>query len=166
MTMFQFQNLLSAPNEPEAPVDDQPSYSEDESTQPTQSTSIQSSPLSAPAGSTLTDPSSSAITKSISVTPQAQLSALQMQSSAQQDQRGFIHALLVKAQAKIQSNKQKKLDKIILFAQKKKIFANEDIQKLLHISSATTTRYMVKLVEQGRLARIGSPRDAKYQFVR
>ena len=92
--------------------------------------------------------------------------APQPQSSAQQDQSGFIHALLVKAQAKIQSNKQKKLDKIILFAQKKKIFANEDVQKLLHISSATATRYMVKLVEQGRLARVGSPRDAKYQFVR
>jgi Fic family protein len=74
--------------------------------------------------------------------------------------------LLAKAQAKIQSNKQKKLDKIAQFAQKKQIIANEDIQKLLHISSATATRYMVKLVEQGRLARVGSPRDAKYQFVR
>jgi DNA-binding MarR family transcriptional regulator len=165
MTMFQFQNLLSAPNEPEAPVDDQPSYSEDESTQPTQSTSIQSSPLSAPAGSTLTDPSSSAITKSISVTPQAQLSALQMQSSAQQDQVGFIHSLLIKAQAKIQSNKQKKLNEIIQLAQKKQIIKNEDVQKLLRISSATATRYLAKLVEQGHLIRVGSPRDAKYQFV-
>ena len=90
----------------------------------------------------------------------------QPQSPAQQDQTGFIRALLAKAQAKIQSNKQKKLDKIILFAQKKKIVANEDIQKLLHVSSATATRYLVKLVQQGRLTRIGNPRDAKYQFVR
>ena len=92
--------------------------------------------------------------------------APQPQLSAQQDQTGFIHALLAKAQAKIQSNKQKKLDKIILFAQKKKIFANEDVQKLLHVSSATATRYLVRLVQQGRLARVGNPRDAKYQFVR
>ena len=90
----------------------------------------------------------------------------QPQSPVQQDQTGFIHVLLAKAQAKIQSNKQKKLDKIMLFAQKKKIIANEDIQLLLHISSATATRYLVKLVQQGRLARVGNPRDAKYQFVR
>ncbi|MEI6305139.1 MAG: hypothetical protein WCP09_03960 [Candidatus Taylorbacteria bacterium] len=95
-------------------------------------------------------------------TPQAP----QLQSSAQPDQTGFIRALLAKAQAKIQFNKQKKLDKIILFAQKKKIVANEDIQLLLHISSATATRYLVKLVQQGRLARVGNPRDAKYQFIR
>ena len=90
----------------------------------------------------------------------------QPQSPAQQDQTGFIRALLAKAQAKIQSNKQKKLDKIIQYAQKKKIIANEDIHKLLHVSSATATRYLVKLVQQGRLARIGNPRDARYQFVR
>jgi len=92
--------------------------------------------------------------------------APQAQSPAQSDQTGFIRALLAKAQAKIQSNKQKKLDKIILFAQKKKIIANEDIQLLLHISSATATRYLFKLVQQGRLARVGNPRDAKYQFLR
>ena len=92
--------------------------------------------------------------------------APQPQSPAQQDQTGFIRALLAKAQAKIQSNKQKKLDKIILFAQKKKIAGNEDIQLLLHVSSATATRYLVKLVQQGRLARVENPRDAKYQFLR
>ena len=92
--------------------------------------------------------------------------APQPQSPAQPDQTGFIRALLAKANAKIQSNKQKKLDKILQFAQKKKIIANEDIQKLLHVSSATATRYMVKLVQQGRLARVGNPRDAKYQFLR
>ena len=92
--------------------------------------------------------------------------APQTQSPVQQDQTGFIHSLLIKAQAKIQFNKQKKLDKIMLFAEKKKIIANEDVQKLLHISSATATRYLVKLVQQGRLARARNPRDAKYQFLR
>jgi hypothetical protein len=96
------------------------------------------------------------------LTPQAP----QPQSPAQPDQTGFIRALLAKAQAKIQSNKQKKLDKIIMFGQKKKTIANEDVQKLLHVSSATATRYLVKLVQQGRLSRVGNPRDAKYQFVR
>lgn len=109
--------------------------------------------------STSSMPLVSAPAPQTSVTPQPQ-------SLAQQDQAGFIRALLVKAQAKIQFNKQKKLDKIVQFAQKKKIVANEDIQKLLHVSSASATRYLVKLVGQGHLARAGNPRDAKYQFLR
>lgn len=90
----------------------------------------------------------------------------QTQSLAQQDERGFIKGLLIKAQAKVQFNKQKKLDKIIQLAQKKGIITNDDVQKLLYVSDATATRYLVKLVEQGRLTRLGSPRDAKYQFLR
>ena len=116
-------------------------------------------PSSAPVQSV---PTESAPSAPAPVTPQAP----QTQSPAQPDQTGFIRALLAKAQTKIQFNKQKKLDKIILFAQKKKIVANEDIQLLLHISSATATRYLVKLVQQGHLARVGNPRDAKYQFLR
>ena len=95
-------------------------------------------------------------------TPQAP----QSQSSAQFDQAGFVRGLLIKAQAKIQFNKQKKLERIMVLAQKKKIITNDDVQKLLYVSDATATRYLVKLVQQGRLVRAGNPRDAKYQFVR
>ncbi len=91
--------------------------------------------------------------------------ASQPQSLAQQDQTGFIRALLAKANAKLHSNRQKKLDNLMLMAQKKKIITNDDVQKLLRVSDATATRYLVKLVQQGRITRIGSPRDAKYQFV-
>ncbi len=91
---------------------------------------------------------------------------VQTQSLAQQDQVGFMKSLLIKAQAKIQFNKQKKLEKIIQFAQKKKTITNDDVQQLLRVSDATATRYLVKLVQQGRISRVGSPRDAKYQFVR
>ena len=129
-------------NEPESEVPE--ALNEAPTPEPIQPVSTQSTP-SAPAA----------------LTPQAP----QSQSPAQQDQTGFIRALLAKAQAKIQFNKQKKLDKIILFAQKRKIIANEDIQKLLHVSSATATRYLVKLVQQGRFARVGNQRDAKYQFL-
>ena len=90
----------------------------------------------------------------------------QTQPLAQQDERGFIKSLLIKAQAKIQFNKQKKLDKIIQLTQKNQIITNDDVQKLLYVSNATATRYLVKLVQQGHLTRIGSPRDAKYQFIR
>ncbi len=93
-------------------------------------------------------------------------SVSQTQSPAQQDQTGFIRMLLAKANAKLGLNRQKKLDRLMLLAQKKQIITNDDVQKLLRVSDATATRYLVKLVGQGRLAREGSPRDAKYQFVR
>ncbi|MBU6427359.1 hypothetical protein KGQ27_03985 [Patescibacteria group bacterium] len=68
--------------------------------------------------------------------------------------------------AKIQTNRSEKLDKLIQYAQKKQVIDNEEIQMLLHVSSATATRYLVTLVQQGRLIREGSPRHAKYRFVR
>jgi hypothetical protein len=142
---------ISVPNKPEVPVDNQsvsepaPATDEPPISEPVQPTQVQSTPVSAP-------------------TPQTP-TAEQTQSSAQQNQVGFIHSLLIKAQAKIQSNKQKKLNEIIQLAQKKQTIKNEDVQKLLRISSATATRYLVKLVQQGHLIRVGSPRDAKYQFV-
>jgi len=98
-------------------------------------------------------------------TPQTPI-APQPQLSAQFDQTGFIHGLLIKAQAKIQFNKHKKLEKIMVLAQKKKVITNDDVQKLLYVSDATATRYLVKLVAQGRLVRAGNRHDAKYQFVR
>ena len=148
---------ISAPNEPEAPVDDQPAsptsepvIQEPDQTQP--QTDFEPVPVS---------PVQFVPSVSAPSTP----TAPQPQSSAQENQVGFIRSLLNKANAKIQSNKQKKLNEIIQLAQKKQIIKNEDVQKLLHISSATATRYLVKLVQQSHLTRVGSPRDAKYQFV-
>lgn len=92
--------------------------------------------------------------------------ASQPQSLVQQDQVGFIRSLLIRAQAKIQSNKQKKLSILMQLAQKKRSISNSDVQKLLRVSDRTATRYLVKLVQQGRLNRVGDPHDAKYQFVR
>jgi hypothetical protein len=37
---------------------------------------------------------------------------------------------------------------------------------LLHISSATATRYLEDLVREGHLVSEGSPRHAKYKFMR
>lgn len=88
------------------------------------------------------------------------------QSPAQQDQTGFIRALLAKANAKLHSNRQKKLDKLMLLAQKKGSITNEDTQDLLHCSDATATRYLVRLVQQGRLTKTDGSHWVKYRFVR
>ena len=130
---------ISALNEPEAPVDDQPI------SEPVQPTPVQSTPVSEP-----TPP-----------TPIVQ----QTQPSAQQNQTSFIRALLAKANAKLGSNRQKKLDKIMLTAQRKGFITNEEAQELLHCSDATATRYLSKLVQQGRLNRTDGSHWVKYLFV-
>ncbi len=132
---------ISAPNEPETLIDDQPI------SKPVQSSPTQSAPVSAPP----TPP-----------TPPAQ----QPQSSAQQNQTSFIRALLAKANAKLGSNRQKKLDKVMFLAQKKGFITNEQAQELLHCSDATATRYLSKLVQQGRLNRTDGSHWVKYIFVR
>ena len=131
---------ISASSESEAPVDNQPI------SEPVQSTPLQSAPVSAPTPPTPTAP--------------------QTQPSAQQNQTSFIRALLAKANAKLGSNRQKKLDKVMLLAQKKGFITNEQTQDLLHCSDATATRYLSKLVQQGRLNRTDGSHWVKYTFVR
>jgi hypothetical protein len=131
---------ISAPDESEAPVNDNPPESE-----PIQSTPVQSAPASAPTPPTPTAP--------------------QPQPSALENQTSFIRALLAKANAKLGSNRQKKLDKIMLTAQKKGFITNEQAQDLLHCSDATATRYLSKLVQQGRLNRTDGSHWVKYLFV-
>jgi Fic family protein len=98
-------------------------------------------------------------------TPQSP-TAPQTQPSAQQNQTSFIRALLAKANAKLGSNRQKKLDKLMQLAQKKGSITNEQAQDLLHCSDATATRYLSKLVQQGRLNRTDGSHWVKYIFVR
>ena len=88
------------------------------------------------------------------------------QTTAFPDQSGFIHGLLVRAQAKIQSNRQKKLDKLMAFAEKKGQVSNEEAVVLLGVSAATATRYLSRLVKEGRLIAAGQTRGLRYRFVR
>jgi len=138
------QQSISAPNEPEATTDSNPLF--EPTSEPIQPSPVQSAPVSAP-------------------TPQTPI-AVQTQPSAQQNQTSFIRALLAKANAKLGSNRQKKLDKIMLSAQKKGFITNEQAQELLHCSDATATRYLAKLVQQGRLNRTDGSHWVKYLFVR
>lgn len=63
--------------------------------------------------------------------------------------------LLVKARASIQSRKRKKLDKILVFLNEKKNIANDDVEKLLHVSDATATRYLNQLEKEGKIIQVG-----------
>jgi len=63
--------------------------------------------------------------------------------------------ILDKARAVIQSRKQKKLEKIMgLFATKQSI-TNDEVEKLLHVSDATATRYLSHLEKDGKIVQSG-----------
>ena len=72
---------------------------------------------------------------------------------------GVMHAardLLVKARATIQFRKTAKLEKILTALQKKNHITNDEVEKLLHVSDATATRYLEALVKQGKIKKVGT----------
>ncbi|MEI8175087.1 MAG: hypothetical protein WCG28_04010 [bacterium] len=63
--------------------------------------------------------------------------------------------LLIKARNAIQFRKRKKLDKIMsLFLQQSKI-TNDEVEKFLHVSDATATRYLSILEKEGKIKQSG-----------
>lgn len=69
--------------------------------------------------------------------------------------RNLARLLLAKAQAVIQLRKQKKLLKIMTLFEKKKHITNDEVEKLLHVSDATATRYLSHLEQQGKIKQTG-----------
>jgi len=67
----------------------------------------------------------------------------------------FIRNLLAKASAKIQSKKKAKLEKIMAALNSKNKITNDEVEKLLHVSDATATRYFSALEKEGKIKQIG-----------
>ena len=63
--------------------------------------------------------------------------------------------LLVKARATIQDRKHKKLEKILEFLNMKGKITNDEVEKLLHVSDATATRYLSTLEKDGKIKQVG-----------
>ncbi len=55
-----------------------------------------------------------------------------------------------------------KLQKILAFAAKHQSITNDDVEKLLHVSDATASRYLATLVKNGWLAKEGAREHARY----
>ena len=63
--------------------------------------------------------------------------------------------LLISARNAIQFRKRKKLDRVMsLFLQKSKI-TNDEVEKYLHVSDATATRYLSQLEKEGKIKQSG-----------
>ncbi len=76
-------------------------------------------------------------------------------SSSVQDYGGTLHGDIVKARAKIQETKHKKLDKIMARMTEKGKITNDEVEKLLHISDATATRYLQALEKENKIKQTG-----------
>ncbi len=74
----------------------------------------------------------------------------------------YSRSLLAKARDIIQFHKRKKLDKIMSLFLKKATISNDEVEKLLHISDATATRYLKQLEKEGKVRRQGVPGHASY----
>ncbi len=76
----------------------------------------------------------------------------------------FARDLAVKARAVIQGRKRKKLDKILEAVTKHGSITNDQVEKLLHVSDATATRYLTQLEKEGKLKQEGKTgKSVKYK---
>ena len=66
-----------------------------------------------------------------------------------------IKDFFAKAAQAIQFRKQKKLTKIMGLFPKKTHITNDEVEKLLHVSDATATRYLSQLEKQGKIKQSG-----------
>ena len=74
-------------------------------------------------------------------------------------------SFLAKALSVIQFRKRAKLEKIIKLATEKKSITNDNVEKLLHVSDATASRYLLQLVKEGKLKKVGPDGRARYEPV-
>ena len=63
--------------------------------------------------------------------------------------------VLSKARATIQSRKKSNLEKIMTELEKKGKVTNDEVEKLLHVSDATATRYLSVLEKEGKIKQVG-----------
>lgn len=69
--------------------------------------------------------------------------------------RSFIQELLEKAKLAIQGRKRIKLDKIMNLFAKQTNITNDEVEKYLHVSDATATRYLSILEKEGKIKQEG-----------
>ena len=67
----------------------------------------------------------------------------------------IIGELLVKARAKIQERRRKKLDRIMDKLTEKGKITNDEVERLLRVSDATATRYLDLLEKEGKIRQEG-----------
>jgi predicted HTH transcriptional regulator len=73
--------------------------------------------------------------------------------------------LSMKAHVAVAEKKRLKRERIMGLFNKKTEIANDDVEKLLHVSDATAARYLSELVKEGRIMREGKGRFVRYRKI-
>jgi predicted HTH transcriptional regulator len=79
-----------------------------------------------------------------------------------QQNPSFLRRLLAKAQESIQFRKRRKLDKIMSMFEIKSKITNDEVEKLLHVSDATATRYLTILKQENKIKQEGKTGKAVF----
>ena len=72
---------------------------------------------------------------------------------SQKEKLGLLRQM---ARATIQLRREKKLVKIMTLFVKQTEITNDEVEKLLHVSDATATRYLTELEKRGKLKQVGT----------
>ena len=72
-----------------------------------------------------------------------------------QPSRHPVREILAKASLAIQNKKRKKLDSILTLFAKRTNITNDEVEKFLHVSDATATRYLSQLEKEGKIKQNG-----------
>lgn len=71
-----------------------------------------------------------------------------------------VRDFLIKALDSLQIRKRQKLDRIMKVLQTKPSITNDQVEKLLHVSDATATRYLSILEKEGKIKQVGKTGQA------
>ena len=137
-----------APTETPAPTEAQASVSEPEPLSP----ETNPADLNGQASETGTDKS---VPEPIPEPAPAQQSSSQPQQSSPAPAVPALRGDIAKARAKIQETKHMKLDKIMAKLTEKGRITNDEVEKLLHVSDATATRYLQALEKENKIKQTG-----------
>lgn len=102
-----------------------------------------------------TEPPKNIETETKEVKPEPQIKETSQNNTVIFNSRRKARELLVKARNAIQSRKRKKLDKIIVLFLKHSKITNDEVEKFLHVSDATATRYLSQLEKEGKIKQEG-----------
>ncbi len=72
-----------------------------------------------------------------------------------QSKSSLAQQLLISARNAIQFRKRKKLDRILELFAKRTSITNDEVEKFLHVSDATATRYLSQLEKEGKIKQNG-----------
>lgn len=87
--------------------------------------------------------------------PKPQISNEQADPVREKSKPSLARELLIKARNAIQFRKRKKLDKVMSLFLKQSKITNDEVEKFLHVSDATATRYLSILKKEGKIKQSG-----------